>query len=48
MAWLADAQAEAVAKHGPRKPNSMEMKLAAPLAMIRGTVSGGTCFLPSA
>ncbi len=47
MACDAEAQADAVEKHGPRMPNSMETWLVAALGMIRGTVSGGTPRAPS-
>ena len=47
MAWLALAQAEATAKTGPRRPNSMLTWEAGALGMIRGTVSGGTRLLPA-
>jgi hypothetical protein len=40
VAWLADAQADAVAKAGPRRPNSIDTWLAGALGMIRATVMG--------
>ena len=42
IAWLAEAQALPMQKHGPWMPNSMETWLAGALGMIRGTVKGCT------
>ena len=47
IAWVAEAQAEATAKAGPRSPNSMAMWLAGAFGMIRGTVSGCSLVAPS-
>ena len=44
MAWLADAQAEAVEKQGPRRPNSIDTWLAGAFGMMRGTVIGCSRF----
>ena len=47
MAWVADAQAEAMLKDGPRICASMQTWLAGALGIARGTKKGCTRGLPS-
>ena len=42
MAWVAEAQALATAKAGPRRPHAMEIWLAGALTISLGMVSGNT------